>query len=534
MSRLYSLILLLILCVPAPATAQQWDAESWSNACSTQLDQLKKILLQHEPITPLMQPNTQRETATFQARLNNWLLGINSERLAFKITSITQLDHSTLKTTVLCAAFGKNAEHKRVERHSQWQITWDNSQPVPRITHTTSDGYEETIATQPKPLFRESTAQLFSNCPAAWQQLRTSAPQWLNTLSSEVTYNQNFYQGISVADVNGDGLDDLFVCQGDGLPNRLLLQQADGTLHDHTSAAGLDMLDRSSCALFVDFDNDGDADLALGTRKALLIFSNDGKAHFQLSQTLLDHHPSITSLSAGDYDSDGLTDLFVCNYHNNESLSRFSNRPAPENLYDAQNGGPNSLFRNVSRSDHGINFKDVTQSSGLSTNNNLFSFTSTWHDYDDDGDLDLYVANDFGRNNFYRNNQGKFTDIVDESKTQDLNFSMNASWGDWNRDGKSDLYVSNMFSSAGRRVTYQKDFKTHIKQEERKKFQHLAHGNSLFTQQTDQSFQEDSVAQHVWLGRWAWGAAFADLDHNGWQDLAVANGYLTNTLDDDL
>jgi len=99
---------------------------------------------------------------------------------------------------------------------------------------------------------------------------------------------------------------------------------------------------------------------------------------------------------------------------------------------------------------------------------------------------------------------------------------MSVAWGDWNRDGLSDLYISNMFSSAGRRITNQNTFKTNFTDEENNKIQHLAFGNSLFTQTSDNTFKNSSQEQGVWLGRWAWSNHFADLDHNGWQDLIVA------------
>ncbi len=83
---------------------------------------------------------------------------------------------------------------------------------------------------------------------------------------------------------------------------------------------------------------------------------------------------------------------------------------------------------------------------------------ASWEDYDQDGDLDLYVANDFGRNNLYRNDDGQFVDVAAEAGVEDISAGMSVSWGDYNNDGQADLYVGNMFSSAGNRVTYQRQF----------------------------------------------------------------------------
>src|SRR6185295_12034990 len=109
-------------------------------------------------------------------------------------------------------------------------------------------------------------------------------------------------------------------------------------------------------------------------------------------------------------------------------------------FYDARNGGANVLLRN----EGGFRFSDVTDSSGLGLGNFRFSFAASWEDFDNDGDADLYIANDFGPNNLYRNDGGKFVDVSVESGTQEWGFGMSATWADYDRDGFMDLYVSNM------------------------------------------------------------------------------------------
>jgi tetratricopeptide (TPR) repeat protein len=83
-----------------------------------------------------------------------------------------------------------------------------------------------------------------------------------------------------VGDVNGDGLDDLYVCDGLWLPNRLYTQQPDGTLLDVSASAGVDWLESSHSALMVDLDNDGDQDLAVAILGAVVAAENDGSGHF--------------------------------------------------------------------------------------------------------------------------------------------------------------------------------------------------------------------------------------------------------------
>src|SRR5258708_20094642 len=81
-----------------------------------------------------------------------------------------------------------------------------------------------------------------------------------------------------------------------------------------------------------------------------------------------------------------------------------------------------------------------------------------WEDLEKDGWMDLYVANDFGRHNLYRNDHGHFTDVAAAAGVEDIGAGMSVSWGDFNRDGLMDLYVANMFSSARSRIAYQPKF----------------------------------------------------------------------------
>ena len=179
-------------------------------------------------------------------------------------------------------------------------------------------------------------------------------------------------------------------------------------------------------------------------------------------------------------------------------------------------------------------FKDVTKEIGLDDNNMRFSYASAWEDIDGDGDLDAYVANDFGRNHLYRNDNGRFSDVAAQAEVEDIGPGMSAAWGDYNNDGKPDLYVSNMFSSAGNRITTQAQFKTDLDEAEKKLFRRHARGNSLYENAGEGSFNDRSVDLGVTLGRWAWGSMFVDLNNDGWEDLYVTNGFMTADNNNDL
>ena len=238
------------------------------------------------------------------------------------------------------------------------------------------------------------------------------------------------------------------------------------------------------------------------------------------------------SISAADYDLDGDLDIFSCGYNpTQEDLEESGALGSPTPFHDANNGGRNTLLKNIGAFD----FLDVTIESGLDEQNNTrFSFASGWEDYDRDGDPDLYVANDYGRNSLYRNDDGKFVDVAGELQVEDMSSGMSVSWGDLNRDGQSDLYVSNMFSSAGNRITFQKQFQNGGAGDALGIFQRFARGNALFLGTPDGGFTDVSVESGATMARWAWGSRLADLDNDGWEDILAANGFISTPDTGDL
>jgi len=171
---------------------------------------------------------------------------------------------------------------------------------------------------------------------------------------------------------------------------------------------------------------------------------------------------------------------------------------------------------------------------GLDVNNTRYSFAAAWEDYDNDGDQDLCVANDYGRKNLYRNDGGKFRDVAPELGVEDRASGMSVSWADFNRDGYMDLYMSNMFSSAGNRITFQSQFKTGLNENLRSSYRQIARGNSLFQAVPGGAFKDVSVEAGVTIGRWAWGSKFVDFNNDGFDDILVANGFITTADSGDL
>ncbi len=421
----------------------------------------------------------------------------------------------------------------RVGLHLRARATWLIGGPDahPQLRSLAVGELEEVSWLQAKgPWFVDDAAAVLGHHASYWAQLAHGQNYWVSRVQRQLGMSFGMQTGLAVGDANGDGLDDLYVCQPGGLPNRLYVMRADGRADDLSAAAGLDWLMPTAAAQFADLDNDGDQDLLLVAvdRSGIWCLRNDGRTHFEVV-TQLEGPQSPTSLALADYDSDGNLDLYVCNYQDGGILAiTGTTRPVP--FHDATNGGPNVLYRNEGN----WQFRDVTAEVGLDEHNYRWSYAASWDDFDRDGDLDLYVANDFGRNNLYRNESGRFRDVAAEAGVEDVASSMSVAWGDYNQDGWNDLYVGNMWSSAGHRVVFQPRFHQELPSDTRELFQRHAVGNSLFLNQGDGTFRETSDEAGVREGRWAWSSNFVDLNNDGREDLLVANGFLTHGLEHDL
>ncbi len=171
-------------------------------------------------------------------------------------------------------------------------------------------------------------------------QLTRSFDYWRARSDKSLVADLLGAQGVVVGDVNGDHLDDVYVLQPGGLPNRLFVHQPDGTASDTSAEAGVDVLDFCRSALLIDLDNDGDQDLALGLAWELLLMENDGSGRF----TPLGNYKSegqINSMAAADFDNDGDLDIYICGRDASGAIKAEQGALGiPMPYYDANNGGP--------------------------------------------------------------------------------------------------------------------------------------------------------------------------------------------------
>jgi hypothetical protein len=459
------------------------------------------------------------------ARIRTELAGDAEKRyFKFKIVRVDRVNDRIKSEQLFSISY--QTETRLIEIQSRWSIDWLSNGGDLKIESIGVSDFERSITSTPAPLFSDVTASIIGGNDCFQSQLSFGLNHWLERLPVRAMLNRFGTPGLAMGDVNGDGLDDLYLCQEPGLPNRLFLQNADGTALEAAREWGVDWIDDSRSALLVDLDNDGDQDLVVATYGALVIAVNENGEGFKIASAL-PTSGSTASLASADYDGDGLLDLYVCAYVESDDGSSLGASGERFVYHDARNGAPNSLYRNSGN----LNFIDVTEKTGLTANNHRWSFSASWEDFDNDGDQDLYVANDYGRNNLYRNDEGIFTDIAAEAGVEDSASGMAASWGDYDQDGSMDLYISNMFSSAGNRIVSQQQFKPESDEELRGRFLRFARGNTLLRNLGNGSFADTSESAGVTLGRWAWGSNFIDVNNDSWQDLVVANGYLSSDED---
>ncbi len=334
--------------------------------------------------------------------------------------------------------------------------------------------------------------------------------------------------GLAVADVDGDGLEDLyFVSQLEG--NQLWKNLGGGKFRSITSQAGVAVADRVGVtASFADIDNDGDQDLFVTTvRGGNVLFENDGRGHFgDISKAAgVDYVGHSSSAVFFDFDKDGLLDLYLCNvgrYTTDEKGRGGAYVGLTDGFFGhlhADRAERSILYKNMGRN----RFRDVTLELGLGTPS--WSGDASVLDVNDDGFLDLYVLNMQGSDHYYENVGGR--QFVDKS----AQYFPRTPWGgmgiksfDYDNDGRPDLMITDMHSDMSVEVgPDQEKLKSHIQfpaaflQGGPEQF---IFGNALYRNLGGGKFEEISDRAGVET-YWPWGLSVGDLNADGWQDVFV-------------
>lgn len=331
--------------------------------------------------------------------------------------------------------------------------------------------------------------------------------------------------GVLLADVNGDGAVDVILPSSRTL---LFLNDGSGRFHDATEGSGLDALPamESSGGAAADLDGDGLPELFLTCHAGQSrMLKNLGGGRFRdVTREWGLEALTIPATAAVflDADRDGRVDLFVVAYGD-------ARLTGPS--YSGFNGMPDRFFHDVGRDGHPF-FVDETLSSGLADAG--WGLAASACDLDDDGDDDLYIANDFGMNGLYENvstpGHVRFRDITKGSGAEDDGFGMGVTWGDFDGDGRWDLYVADFWTPYRWVLRDPRWPMPHLplawiaRPIVSRKMVRRSRGNGLFRGDGHGRFTRVSESAGVADGGWCWGVEFVDLDGKGREDLVAVNG----------
>jgi hypothetical protein len=336
--------------------------------------------------------------------------------------------------------------------------------------------------------------------------------------------------GIAVADVDGDGLYDIYFLSQTG-GNELWKNLGGGKFKNITAEAGVGVPGRISVsAAFADIDNDGDPDLFVTTvRGGNLLFENDGHGHFRdiTSEAGIAGAAHSSGALFFDYDHDGLLDLLVCNvgkYTSDQKGAQGEYLALPDAFMGHQFFDRYEypvLYRNLGHN----RFKDVTAEVGLKPIG--WSGDATFTDLNGDGWPQIYFLNMQGANHFYENHSGKFSEQTKRYFPKTPWGAMGIKFFDYDNDGRLDLFVTDMHSDMWADAAPEDEKKKAAPPPDNDMLMgptsSFIFGNALYHNLGSGKFEEVSDAMGV-ENYWPWGPSIGDFNADGWDDIFIASG----------
>ena len=335
--------------------------------------------------------------------------------------------------------------------------------------------------------------------------------------------------GVALIDYDGDGWPDIYFTNAQSVEMALAGKKArsalyrnnhDGTFTDVTDKAGVGYPCWAQGAVVGDYNNDGWPDLLVTCFGGVVLYRNNGNGTFTdvtKDAGLGGDTQWATGAAFGDYDGDGWADLFVSHYvdFHLDNMAAFGSKDTCKyEGIDVQcgprglPGAPDNLYHN----NRDGTFTDVSTKSGVSDPEKRYGLTAVWSDFDNDGKLDLFVANDAGPNYLYKGDgAGRFTDAgftsgIAYNENGQAQANMGVALADYLHTGRFSVFISH----------FDNEFAT------------------LYRNDGAMSFSEVSFASGVAKasrGYVGWGAAFADFANRGWPDILLVNGHVYPQVD---
>ncbi|HLW19919.1 MAG TPA: VCBS repeat-containing protein, partial [Cyclobacteriaceae bacterium] len=346
-----------------------------------------------------------------------------------------------------------------------------------------------------------------------------------------ILYYLYFYNGggVAVGDINNDCLPDIYFT-GNQVPNKLFLNMGNMEFEDITASAGVaGSSDWNTGVTMADVNGDGLLDIYVcavvgihGLKGKNELFINNGDLTFTEEGEIyqLDFKNYSTSAAFFDYDNDGDLDMYLLNHsvHTENSYG-----PADIRNNRTENSG-DKLLRN-----DGGKFFDVSEEAGIFGGANGYGLGLAAADFNNDGFTDIYISNDFHEDDYYYINQGdgSFKELLKEKFSQASRFSMGNDAADINHDGFIDILTLDMLPEDEKvlKASMSDDpIYTHDLKIERLKYHPQYARNMLQINRSGEYFQETALYTGIAATDWSWSPLFADFDNDGRQDLFISTG----------